>query len=42
MSVMPHASTSQASDVAAILDVIATQQTGFNTKDAELFASPWR
>ena len=39
---MPHASTSQASDVAAILDVIATQQTGFNTKDAELFASPWR
>jgi len=39
---MPNATTSQASDVAAILDVIATQQGGFNTKDAELFASPWR
>ena len=39
---MPNPPTSRASDVAAILDVIATQQTGFNSKDAELFASPWR
>ena len=39
---MPTAPSSQAEDLAAILAVVATQQTGFNTKDAELFAAPWR
>jgi uncharacterized protein (TIGR02246 family) len=34
----PH----RADDVAAIRDVIATQETGFNAKDAQLFAAPWR
>lgn len=29
-------------DAAAIEAVIATQQKAFNTKDAELFAEPWR
>lgn len=32
----------RAADVAAIVDVIATQETAFNTNDAELLAAPWR
>lgn len=39
---MSNARTSRADDVAAIHAVIATQEAGFNTKDAQLFAAPWR
>lgn len=35
---MPH----RVDDVAAIHAVIASQETGFNTNDAALFAAPWR
>jgi uncharacterized protein (TIGR02246 family) len=34
--------TNRDADVAAIEAVLATQETAFNTNDAELFASPWR
>jgi uncharacterized protein (TIGR02246 family) len=39
---MSNARTNRAGDVAAIHDVIATQETGFNAKDAQLFAAAWR
>ena len=34
--------TDRAADIAAIEAVIATQQTAFNTNDADLFVEPWR
>ena len=39
---MSNARTNRADDVAAIHELIATQETGFNAKDAHLFAAPWR
>jgi uncharacterized protein (TIGR02246 family) len=35
-------STSRSADVAAIVAIVVAQETGFNSKDAEIFAAPWR